>query len=126
VVLRQTPTRRPARWQGPLASAILGGFDAARSFDNLRAAMSTTTTPAAPEFPRRYVDPNAVFDTWEAAEKYYRELAERDIRTAEEFEQWMLDFSELDAAFDEEGVSRQIDMTRATDDPEREQRFLHF
>lgn len=88
--------------------------------------MSQTMTAPPPEFPRRYVAPDARFDTWEAAETYYKELLERAVDSAQDFEQWMLDFSELDSVFDEEGTSRQIDMTRATDDPEREQCFLHF
>jgi oligoendopeptidase F len=78
------------------------------------------------EFLRRFVAPTADFGTWATAEKYYRELAERPIESLEQFEKWMLDVSELDAAFDEEGTSRYIDSTRATDDSERERRHLHF
>jgi oligoendopeptidase F len=82
--------------------------------------------PQNREFPRRYVAPDAVFDTWPAAEVYYQELHERPIASLEEFERWLIDFSEVDAIFDEERVSRNIATTRATDDPERERRFLDF
>jgi oligoendopeptidase F len=83
-------------------------------------------TPTAGEFPRAFVAADAVFDRWETAETYYRELLEREIPTRAAFERWLLDFSELDAAFDEEGNRRYIDMTRQTDDAEREQAFLDF
>lgn len=88
--------------------------------------MSNTATAAALEFPRRFVSSDADFGRWENAEKYYKELAERPVQSLADFERWMLDFSELDAAFDEEGTRRQIEMTRQTDDPVREQRYLDF
>ncbi len=87
---------------------------------------AATAESASPEFPRRFVAADAVFDQWSKAEPYYRELLERKVNSAEALERWLLDFSEVDAAFDEEGVTRQIEMTRATDDPQREQRFLDF
>lgn len=87
--------------------------------------MTSTAVPPR-EFPRRYVAADADFGSWSAAEAYYRELLERPIETREQLEQWLLDFSELDAAFDEEGVTRQVLMTRQTDDPVREQRYLDF
>jgi oligoendopeptidase F len=84
------------------------------------------TTTQDREFPRQFVAADAGFGEWATAETCYNELAERSIETVEQFEKWLRDWSELDSAFDEEGVGRQIDMTRQTDDSEREQRFLHF
>ena len=78
------------------------------------------------EFPRKYVDPNADFGAWENAEKYYRELTEREVNSVADFEQWMLDFSETDSVFDEEGTARHIDFTCATADAERKQRYIDF
>jgi len=78
------------------------------------------------EFPRQCVAPDAVFDNWPAAEKYYKELAERPITSVEQLEKWLIDFSEVDAVFDEVRVDRQIEMTRATDDAERERRYLDY
>jgi oligoendopeptidase F len=84
------------------------------------------TSRSGSEFPRRYVATDDDFGTWPTAEKYYRELAERPIESAEQFEKWMYDFSEADAIFDEQGIARRIEVTRATDDPERERRYLDF
>ncbi|MCC6360500.1 MAG: M3 family oligoendopeptidase [Phycisphaerales bacterium] len=78
------------------------------------------------EFPRRFVAPEADFGSWAGVQSYYQALLDRSIATAAEFERWLLDWSELDSAFEEEGTSRQIAMTCATDDPEREKRFLDF
>lgn len=47
-------------------------------------------------------------------------------RTAAELEQWLLDWSELSAALDEEGTRRYIAMTCHTEDPEAERAYLHF
>ncbi len=89
--------------------------------------MSQTDSSArAAEFPRRFVAPEVDFGTWTTAEKYYKELAERPIESLQQFEQWVLDFSEVDAVFDEERVARRVETTRATDDPERERRYLEF
>lgn len=87
---------------------------------------TTATATLTPEFPRQYVDPDAHFGSWETAEKYYRDLVERPVESCEELEKWLLDMSELDAVFGQEGTSRHIDMTCATDDPVRKQRHLDF
>lgn len=81
---------------------------------------------AALEFPRRHLPPNVDFGSWAAVEGFYRELLERPIGDAGALERWLLDWSEIDSAFEEEGTSRQIAMTCATDDAEREKRFLDF
>lgn len=86
-------------------------------------AISTETVP---EFPRQYVAPDAVFDNWPTAETYYRELAERSIDSPEEFERWLLDFSETDSIFDEQYVARRIATTQATTDEDRQRRFVDF
>lgn len=78
------------------------------------------------EFPRRYVAADADFGQWPTAEFYYRELAERPIDSADDLEQWLLDFSELDGCFDDEETRRYVAMTCQTDDEERQQRYLHF
>ena len=90
--------------------------------------MSDTTASATlnPEFPRQYVAPDADFGSWETAEEYYRDLVERPVESREELEKWLLDMSELDAVFGQEGTSRHIDVTCATDDPVRKQRHLDF
>ncbi len=88
--------------------------------------MTTEPATGTAEFVRRFIPTDLSFDDWRAVEPFYRELLERPVETREQFEKWLLDWSELDAAFDEEGTRRRIEMTCATDDPQRERRFLHF
>ena len=79
-----------------------------------------------PEFPRRFVAADADFSTWPVAAPYYKALAERALGTVDQLDDWLLDWSELDAAFDEECTRRYIEMSCQTDDPAREARFLDF
>lgn len=81
---------------------------------------------AVPEFPRRYIAADADFGTWETAEPYFRELVERPLPSVADLERWLIDSSELEACFDEEGTRRYTAMTCQTDDPERQQRYLYF
>lgn len=83
-------------------------------------------TATAPEFPRQFIPAALQIDTWPDVERYYQLLLEKPLRTQAEFERWLLDWSELDAAFDEEATRRRVEMTCATDDPIRKQRFLNF
>ncbi len=82
--------------------------------------------PGSVEFRRTFIPADAQFGAWPPIETHYRALLERPIGSAADLDRWLLDWSELDAAFFEEATSRQIDMTCATDDAEREQRFLDF
>lgn len=79
-----------------------------------------------PEFPRRFVALGAAFDEWVVAEPYFRDLAERALNSVPDLERWLLDFSELDSAFDEENTRRYTAMTCQTDDSVRSERFLYF
>lgn len=81
---------------------------------------------AGTEFPRKYLKPEADFGEWATAEPYFQELCERPIASQAALEQWLLDVSELEAAFEEEGSRRYTAMTCQTDDPERQQRFMHY
>jgi len=85
-----------------------------------------SNTHSSPEFPRQYVAEDACFDTWETAEPYFKELVERPVATLEELEKWLIDDSELEACFDEEGTKRYTAMTCRTDDEERQMRYMHF
>lgn len=78
------------------------------------------------EFPRRFVAADADFGDWAKVAPYYQQLLDRQVESDGDLEQWLLDWSELDAAFDEEGSARYIAMTCQTDDADREQRYLHF
>ncbi len=89
--------------------------------------MSTASTPATTcEFPRRFIPADVCFDQWPSAERFYQELLKRPVESPADFERWLLNLSETDAIFDEEGTSRNIDMTCQTDDAQRERRFLDF
>ncbi len=81
---------------------------------------------ATAEFPRQYIEANADFGEWATAEPYFKELVERSISTVEELERWLIDISELEACFDEEGTKRYTAMTCQTDDEARQQAYLHF
>lgn len=85
-----------------------------------------TTPESAPEFPRQFVAAEADFGKWETAEPYFKELVDRPIASLAELEKWLIDASELEACFDEEGTQRYTAMTCQTDDPERQQRYLDF
>lgn len=82
--------------------------------------------PANAEFPRQYVAADADFGQWETAEPYFREIIARKVTTLEEFEHWLLDISELESCFDEEGTRRYTAMTCQTDNEARQQAYLHF
>jgi len=84
-----------------------------------------TLTPAA-EFPRRFLAPDAEFGEWSGAEPYFCKLCERPLNSREDLERWLLDWSELNAAFFEEGTSRSVAYTQQTDDPVRQERKLYF
>ena len=54
------------------------------------------------------------------------ELRAPQIKSAAELERWLLDWSELNAALDEEASRRYIAMTCHTDSAEAEKAYLHF
>lgn len=78
------------------------------------------------EFPRQYVKPGDDFGEWVAAEPYFKELSERPIATPQQLEKWLVDWSELESCFEEEGTKRYTAMTCQTDDAERQQRYLYY
>ncbi len=78
------------------------------------------------EFPRHYVAAQADLGNWDVVEQCYRELAGRQIAVREQFEQWLLDASELEACLAEESAGRHTASTCATDDEAVQQRYLFF
>jgi oligoendopeptidase F len=77
-------------------------------------------------FPRSFVPEEADLGDWDALEPLLQLLLERDIASAAELEQWLLDESELMACFSEERSQRYIAMTCDTADEDKEQAYLHF
>ncbi len=63
---------------------------------------------------------------WPNVEPLFEELATRQVSSREEFERWLLDRSELEAACSEAGARLYIDMTCNTEDEALEQKYLAF
>ncbi|HIC95797.1 TPA: M3 family oligoendopeptidase [Candidatus Bipolaricaulota bacterium] len=78
------------------------------------------------DHPREFVPPEIDLGRWEEIEPLFEELEGRGLDSPSVLERWLLDWSELEAALDEEGTIRYIRMTCQTDDPERERAYLQF
>lgn len=81
-----------------------------------------------PHRPRRFLPGELNLGDWEAVEPLYGRLEKRaeECRSGSELEDWLLDWSELSAALDEESSKRYIAMTCHTDDPDAEKAYLNF
>jgi len=82
----------------------------------------------APAKPRAFLPPTIDLGDWAPIQSQFDELERRapQIKSAAELEKWLLDWSELNAALDEESSRRYIAMTCHTDSAEAEQAYLHF
>lgn len=78
--------------------------------------------------PRKFVPTNANLGDWAEIEPLFNLLEERvqTIKTPAELERWLLDWSELSAALDEESSKRYIAMTCHTDNADAEKAYLQF
>ena len=78
--------------------------------------------------PRKFVPPTIDLGDWPQIAPRFDQLEKRapDCRTTADLERWLLDWSELNAALDEESSRRYIAMTCHTDNPEAEKAYLHF
>lgn len=81
-----------------------------------------------PHMPRCFVPVEVNFGEWAPVARLFDALEARapECRDATALEQWLLDWSELSAALDEEGSRRYIAMTCHTDNAEAEKAYLHF
>ncbi len=81
-----------------------------------------------PHRARTFVPENTDLGDWRQIAPLFDALEKRapQIRSAAALERWLLDWSELSAALDEEGSRRYIAMTCHTDDAEAEKAYLHF
>jgi oligoendopeptidase F len=77
---------------------------------------------------RRFVPGEIDLGNWEQIAPLFDKLELRgpQCASAAELESWLLDWSELSAALDEESSKRYIAMTCHTDNPEAEKAYLHF
>ncbi|HLP77964.1 MAG TPA: M3 family oligoendopeptidase, partial [Candidatus Paceibacterota bacterium] len=78
--------------------------------------------------PRRFVPTEIDLGDWNQIKPLFDGLETRGSQcaSATDLEQWLLDWSELSAALDEESSKRYIAMTCHTDSPEAEKAYLHF
>ena len=81
-----------------------------------------------PTKPRKFVPPKIDLGDWPQIAPLFDGLEKRapQIKSAAELEGWLLDWSELLAALDEESTRRYIAMTCHTDNADAEQAYLHF
>jgi oligoendopeptidase F len=75
---------------------------------------------------RHYVKKDFAVTTWEALEPYFRELLDRPIHSAPEFEKWLKDYSELGAVVSEDMAWRYIKMTCDTSNTQLRDRYNDF
>ena len=80
-----------------------------------------------PHKPRRFVPAGIDLGDWERIQPLFDQLEARVPQCdAAGLESWLLDWSELSAALDEESSRRYIAMTCHTDNAEAEKAYLHF
>src|SRR5215472_4104322 len=77
---------------------------------------------------RRFVPAQIDLGNWEQIAPLFEQLEKRapECKSADQLERWLLDWSELSAALDEESSKRYIAMTCHTDNDEAEKAYLHF
>ena len=76
--------------------------------------------------PRRFVPEGADLADKAVVVGLYKALLQRELRSGEDLEAWVMDRSELDAAVDEVGSILYVRMTCQTDDVERASRYKAF
>jgi len=78
--------------------------------------------------PRTFVPQTVDLGDWPQIAPLFDQLENRaaHCKTAADLERWLLDWSELNAALDEESSRRYIAMTCHTDSPDAEKAYLHF
>jgi oligoendopeptidase F len=78
--------------------------------------------------PRRFVPQNAGLGDWPEIAPLFDQLESRatQIKEIAGLEAWLIDWSELSAALDEEASRRYIAMTCHTDNTDAEKAYLHF
>jgi oligoendopeptidase F len=78
--------------------------------------------------PRSFVPQNIDLGDWPQVAPLFDQLETRaaQCKTAAELERWLIDWSELSAALDEESSLRYIAMTCHTDNADAEKAYLHF
>lgn len=76
--------------------------------------------------PRQFLPQDFTLTDWASLEAYCQELADRPIGNKKALEDWLHDWSELEAVVSEDACWRQIKMTCDTTDPQWEEAFTYF
>ena len=78
--------------------------------------------------PRSFVPPNVDWGNWNQIAPLYDQLETRAAacKTPADLERWLIDWSELDAALDQDHSERYIAMTCHTDNADAEKAYLHI
>jgi oligoendopeptidase F len=82
---------------------------------------NTISIPTRPA--RKFVPEDLVIDSWDKIKSLFDNLVQREISSATELEQWMLDQSELSAVLEEDMAWRYIKMNIDTTDKKLGERF---
>jgi oligoendopeptidase F len=82
----------------------------------------------APHRPRTFVPPDINLGDWPQVAPLFDRLEARaaQAKSVAQLERWLIDWSELNAALDEEASRRYIAMTCHTDNADAEKAYLHF
>ena len=82
----------------------------------------------SPHRPRHFVPGDIDLGEWNRIAPLFDHLeaSGHKCSTRNELERWLIDWSELSAALDEEAAKRYIAMTCHTDNPDAEKAYLHF
>ena len=82
----------------------------------------------SPHKPRKFIPSVIDLGDWPQIAPLFDRLEQRaaQCRSAAELERWLLEWSELTAALDEESSCRYIAMTCHTDNADAEKAYLHF
>jgi oligoendopeptidase F len=88
--------------------------------------MNVVSSESSNKLKRKFLSENFSFDNWEGLEPWFRKLSDREINSEKELMNWLLDYSELDAAFDEEMAWRYIRSTCDTVNLEYEKAYDFF
>ena len=84
------------------------------------------TDPCDKEFPRTFLPDELDLGDWQAVQPWVEKLLERQLTSADDLEQWLLDLSELQSCVSEERARHYIAMTCDTEDEDAESRYLHL
>jgi oligoendopeptidase F len=78
------------------------------------------------KLPRHFLPEGYTVTNWQSLEPYFVDLAEREIHSVPDLEQWLKDVSEVEAVISEDACWRQIKMTCDTENKELEEAFTFF